>query len=580
VSGGCNWSTSFSRTIPQGWPSGIYAAECADADGDTFHIVFIVKAVFSGRKVLVLASTNTWSAYNAWGGYSKYGPNYPVVLTFLRPNLATTPVDDGQVNHTTRADLWLLGWLEDSGYPPDVITDSDLHAGFGELSQYLALVLNTHPEYWSLEMADALQGYLGAGGSVLYLGGNGMFERCVFSPDGASLTFFNGDSSLAAAVDRAPAFLRNLQPPRPERAVLGVAFRFANTWGSDPTAYVAYPYEVLMAEHPLLAGTGAANGALIGQTGRQGVNGGGASGWEMDTSNAGNHGDDGVIVAATIDDDRGAPPAGLQLLARGANPGGHSADMTAYDTPDGGFVFSTGSICFCGSLVQDATLQAVVKNALNAAFDRPKLVGISLSPDTVICGDSSVCTVTLDRPSPNGPVVVGVMTGAPGFATVPALVTIPQGQISAQFTVATPNIAIAFKTAAAPIQASFGGNFVSATLTVKSRVVAGVLQSLTIFPTSVTGGGSSTGTVTLEQAVPTDTLVGLAALEPGAGPFGPPGTASPVASVPSSITIPAGTSSQRFTITTNRNLSPGTKRQAVIYAGAVVTLRATLTVTL
>jgi hypothetical protein len=233
VSGGCNWSTTFDLTIPHGWPSGIYAAQCSDTSGDTFHIVFIVKPVWSGRKILALASTNTWSAYNSWGDCSKYGPIYVNLLTFLRPNPATTPVDDGQTNHLTRADLWILGWLEDRGYLPDVITDTDLHTGFGELNQYAALILNSHPEYWSLEMVDAVQGYLGAGGSALYLGGNGMFERCIFNADATSLTFFNGGDPDEGN-NRAPAFLRNQSPPRAERAILGVGFLFSdNNWGGN-----------------------------------------------------------------------------------------------------------------------------------------------------------------------------------------------------------------------------------------------------------------------------------------------------------------------------------------------------------
>jgi hypothetical protein len=44
--------------------------------------------------------------------------------------------------------------------------------------------------------------------------------------------------------------------------------------------------------------------------------------------------------------------------------------MTYYDHPGGGFVFSAGSLCFGGSLVQDAHLQAVVKNAIDAALRR------------------------------------------------------------------------------------------------------------------------------------------------------------------------------------------------------------------
>ena len=83
------------------------------------------------------------------------------------------------------------------------------------------------------------------------------------------------------------------------------------------------------------------------------------------------------------------------------------------------------------------------------------------------------------------------------------------------------------------------------TLTVLPSVVAGTLKSLTLFPDHVTGGQSTTGTVTLEDAVPTDTLVGPAAVESGGTPVGPQ---SSVVRVPSSIAIPAGKATGSFRI--------------------------------
>ena len=366
TSSGCGWSLSYSFVVPADWASGIYAGVCTGPDGEPFYIVFIVRPVADRRgNILVLASVNTWNAYNSWGGYSKYGPATAEVLTFLRPNPAVTPIDDGVVNHLTRADLWIVNWLQQAGQNPDVITDQDLHVGFTDLLGYPVLVLLTHPEYWSLEMLDHLQAFLEGGGSVLYLGGNGLFERCIPSSDGRALTFFNGDPAL----QRPPAFLRNLEPPRPERQLLGVAFRFDHSWGDDPKTYRAYPYRVEAPEHALFTGTSLQAGDLIGATGRQGVDGGGASGWEMDTSRAG-AAPDGVVVTAYVGDDRGVPPANLQLLARGINADDHSADMTYYDTGHGGFVFAVGSICFGGSLVVDLHLQRIVSNALHLAHVR------------------------------------------------------------------------------------------------------------------------------------------------------------------------------------------------------------------
>ena len=80
--------------------------------------------------------------------------------SFERPNPATTPIDDGGVNHLARAELWVLNWLEDAGYAVDVYTDYDFHPGISNFKDYKALILSTHPEYWTLEMMDELEAYL------------------------------------------------------------------------------------------------------------------------------------------------------------------------------------------------------------------------------------------------------------------------------------------------------------------------------------------------------------------------------------------------------------------------------------
>jgi hypothetical protein len=268
----------------------------------------------------------------------------------------TNPVDDGHLNHTTRAELWLLGWLEDSGYEYDLYVDSDFHSGIGDLAGYGALILNTHPEYWTTRMRDNLDGYLSAGGNLLYLGGNGLFERCEYVRDYSAVRFEGGDPTLG----RPRNYFRNLG--RPEREVLGVAFMYNNyLTTSDPA-----PYRVELSAHPFFAGTGVSDGDLVGRAGRNGP----ASGWEMDWSQSATA-PAGVIVTAWEGNDRGLRAGNLQVLARGSNKkvdGNPTAEMTYYGHPGGGFVFAAGSLCFTGSLAQDATLQAVVKNALDRAI--------------------------------------------------------------------------------------------------------------------------------------------------------------------------------------------------------------------
>ena len=79
---------------------------------------------------------------------------------------------------------------------------------------------------------------------------------------------------------------------------------------------------------------------------------------------------------------QGAGPAvNLQILARGINNGpvnNEGAEITYYDTPGGGFVFSVGSLTFGGSLVVDGQLQAIVRNVLDEclASNRPRMVEV------------------------------------------------------------------------------------------------------------------------------------------------------------------------------------------------------------
>ena len=78
--------------------------------------------------------------------------------------------------HQFSADLELLHWLEHRQIEVDVLTDDDLHTrGAAALSPYRVVLTGSHPEYYSAQMLDGLDGYLAAGGRLMYLGGNGFY---------------------------------------------------------------------------------------------------------------------------------------------------------------------------------------------------------------------------------------------------------------------------------------------------------------------------------------------------------------------------------------------------------------------
>ena len=160
---------------------------------------------------------------------------------------------------------------------------------------------------------------------------------------------------------------------------------------------------------------------------------------------------------------------------------------------------------------------------------------LTLTPSSVVGGLSVVGTVTLANPAPaTGAVVTLAATAGP--ATVPATVPIAPGASSVDFTVTTTAVTTS---AAVSITASYSGGSQSAILSVTSAPAVITPVSLTLAPASVGGGAASVGTVTLSGPAPTG---GLSVTLTSSVPT--------VASVSTTVPIPAGAVSATFPITT------------------------------
>ncbi|HKA34367.1 MAG TPA: hypothetical protein VKH64_14190 [Candidatus Binatia bacterium] len=188
-------------------------------------------------------------------------------------------------------------------------------------------------------------------------------------------------------------------------------------------------------------------------------------------------------------------------------------------------------------------------NASGSTTTDAALAAVSVSPGTVTGGQTSAGVVTLTTAAPAGGLIVDLATGNPAV-TLPANVTVNAGATTANFTVTTVPVAAASN---ATITATYNGVSKSAPLALKPPV----FSSLTLNPTSVVGGNSSQGTVTLSGKAPLGgVVVNLVSSKTSR------------ASVPSSVTVPAGASSANFSVTT----TAGGKTSATItasYAGVV-----------
>ncbi len=217
----CGWDVGFRYTVPEDMKSGIYAAKLS-AGPHKDYVPFYVRPAKGGdrAKIAFLAPTLSYFAYGDFHStenvmfedfkypvlaedryvvkeklhslYDKHSDGSGVCyFSRLKPNMTIRP---DHISSGTAAgkggirdfsgDLCLVDWLEVKGFQYDVITDEDLHAeGVGLLSSYNVIMTGAHPEYWTERMLDALELYLKRGGRLMYLGGNGFYWVTSIDPN-------------------------------------------------------------------------------------------------------------------------------------------------------------------------------------------------------------------------------------------------------------------------------------------------------------------------------------------------------------------------------------------------------------
>jgi hypothetical protein len=239
-----------------------------------------------------------------------------------------------------------------------------------------------------------------------------------------------------------------------------------------------------------------------------------------------------TVVNGTITLGGVAASAGDVVTLTSSNPSIASVPGTitvAGGATTGTFVVTTAMV----STTQTVTITAT----FNGTSQKTSLMvipftvsSVSLNPTTVLGGNSSTGTVNISQ-APGSSGVTVALSVSTTDAQVPATVSVPPGATTATFTVTTKAIST---TETISVNAAIGASQQSAKLTINGDTLTG----LTVAPTSVAGGSSSTGTVTLSQAAPTGGIQVTLASSTGS------------AKVPASVTVPSGSKSTTFTITT------------------------------
>ena len=335
---GHDWSLTHSIPTHK-WRAGLYLINLR-LKGDEmtrFSIPMMLrKPKVSG--LMVVLPTNTWQAYNQYGGKSNYQDAVTPrdlralfdLLEKSSPGLvpynylpAKRPIDHPfshasidqkifELNGKVSSDFHLIDYLEDLGLDYDVISDAAFST-LGNEENLDLVIFDNHSEYWSYGAIGRLKNLLENGTSAVFLSGNNMY-RGVETTDHGSLIVT--EQQLPRSV---------LEP------LLGTFYTESGyqTYGS---------FRVTAAESWVFDSTGVENGDTFGQG----------------------------IISGLETDKLGPYSEGFTLLAIGTNSSG-PAHMVIKEFSEGNYLFNSSSISSVRAIPKDTVWRQVILNLINKA---------------------------------------------------------------------------------------------------------------------------------------------------------------------------------------------------------------------
>lgn len=275
---GCQWPAAAKITIPDSWRSGYYEVSFRTSDSGGKYAYrgarsaestcfFVIRAQHPGStsKILLQLSTNTYNAYNNWGGTSLYAYNGRANIQGHRVSFHRPP--------TSQFKNWefpFATWAESNGIALEYAANSDLEYHPEILKAYRLVLSVGHDEYWSAPMRDHLESYIGSGGNVAFLSGNTCCWQIRSEDSGSAFVcwkqryvmdplFPSGDHRLLSTL-----WSHHLVE-RPENRLTGVGFLFGGYHKSHGQFMDGSgAYTVHRPDHWIFEGTGLKGGMEFG----------------------------------------------------------------------------------------------------------------------------------------------------------------------------------------------------------------------------------------------------------------------------------------------------------------------------
>ena len=317
---GCGWPVAFTVGLDAAWSSGFYEvtlhAGGESGETATSQAFFVVRpapapALTTSADAIVVLATNTYNAYNQWGGKCLYTDavkvsfDRPLERGYLRRPAAPHDVTyDGRVASLPEEPdeehlqlqqylaefeypLWcassgwhnwerrFVQWAESEGLTLDFAVNSDLEFHPEVLDGQRLMLSIGHDEYWSSGMRDRADAFVEAGGSWAILSGNSCFWQVRYEDDGRTMVCYKGQAEardpVAGTADH--RFLTSMWPlpsvGRPEAQTTGLSFTrggYARVGNATPRS--SGGYTIHRPDHPVFAGTDLRYGDVLGASSR------------------------------------------------------------------------------------------------------------------------------------------------------------------------------------------------------------------------------------------------------------------------------------------------------------------------
>ena len=275
---GCGWKSTYSLIIPESWEPGVYRADFPVSNGGINGILFIVKPKSPGSfsNVLYILSTNTWNAYNNYGGkclYDNYSTDYKrsYKVSFHRP--AALPLGAYGSADFYKYGFKFISWATLNNISMEYAAkyDLDRNPNFLSSGNYKVVFLIGHNEYWSYEERIQLENFIKSGGRVIILSGNTCWWQVRFEDNGKTMVCYK-DRNLDPFGNTADSLYTTVnwwKPPvdYPENIFTGVNFKdggYVNSGDKLPHSSGYGDYAAFNTQYWVFKGTGLKDGDQFG----------------------------------------------------------------------------------------------------------------------------------------------------------------------------------------------------------------------------------------------------------------------------------------------------------------------------